>query len=63
MKTKFEIRFEARAGKSIKMWTRQSGVLDDAEGFDTFKGFDALRIEVVYRGKVIDTYSRDNGRR
>ena len=63
MKAKFEVRFEARVGRTIKMWSRKVSFIDDAEGFDAFKGFDALKIEVVYCGKIIDRYCRDNGRR
>lgn len=56
---KYEIRFEAKTGRSVKMWSRRVGFLDDAEGFDTFKGFDFLKIEVRYNGRVIDTYVRE----
>ncbi len=56
---KYEIRFEAKTGRNMTMWTRRVGFLDDAEEFDTFKGFDSLRIEVRLGGRVIDTYSRE----
>lgn len=56
---KYEIRFEAKTGRSVKLWSRRVSFLDDAEGFDAFKGFDSLKIEVVLNGRVIDTYVRE----
>jgi len=56
---KYEIRFEAKVGRSVKLWSRRVNFLDDAEGFDAFKGFDSLKIEVLYGGRVIDTYIRE----
>ena len=59
---KYEIRFEARTGRSVKLWSRRVSFLDDAEGFDTFKGFDYLRIEVTRGGRVLDVYVRERRR-
>lgn len=55
---KFEIRFEAKSGRSVKCWIRRTNIFDDAAGYDTFKGFDSLKIEVFFKGKRIDVYER-----
>lgn len=55
---RFEIRFEARSGRSTKYWSRKTSIFDSAEGYDTFKGFDSLRIEVFFKGKLIEVYER-----
>ncbi len=59
---KYEVRFEAKVGRCIKMWSRRTNIFDDAEGYDTFKGFESLRIEVVRDGRVLDTYTRERRR-